>query len=70
MVPQLPGEHPDRQRQVPAQASQLAGGARARRQLCLAGQPGQQLRRLAGGQGIEADHRGVLQRGQPPAAGD
>ena len=33
-------------------------------------QPGQQRRRLAGGKGVQADHRGVLQRGQPPAAGD
>jgi len=37
MMPQLPGEHPDSQRQVPAQADQLAHLARARGKLCPAG---------------------------------
>jgi hypothetical protein len=69
MMPQLLGEHPDRQRQVPAQPGDLPGRARSGAEVGTAGQPGQQRHPLGGGQGAEADHRGVLQRGQPPAAG-
>ena len=43
VVPELAGEHPDRQRQVPAQPGELApGGVRAVNQVGPASQPGQQ----------------------------
>jgi hypothetical protein len=66
VVGQLPAGHPDRQRQVPAQRDQLAHRRIAGGHVGPAGQPGQQPGRLARGQGIEADHGGVFQRGQPP----
>jgi hypothetical protein len=69
-MPQLPGEHPDRQRKIPAQPGDLPARARPGAHVRTASQPGQQHRRLTGGQGAEADHRGILQRDQPPAAGD
>ena len=67
---QLAGQHPDRQRQVPAQPGDLAGRPVARAQAGAPGQPGQQRRGLTRRQGIQADRRRVLQRGQVPAAGD
>ena len=67
---QLAGEHPDRQRQVPAQPGDLCGRPVARAQAGAPGQPGQQRRGLTRRQGIQADRRRVLQRGQVPAAGD
>ena len=70
MVAQLAGEHPDRQRQVAAQAGDLAHRGIAGGQAGPGRQPGEQRRRLSRGEDIEADHRGVFQRGQPAAAGD
>ncbi len=70
VVPQLPAEHPDRQRQVPGQLGYLPGRALPGSQVRPARQPGQQHRRLVGGQSAEADHHGVFQSDQPPAAGD
>jgi hypothetical protein len=70
VVPQLPGEHPDRQRQVAAQPGYLPGGTGPGTQVRTASQPGQQQRRIVRGQDAEADHRGILQRDQPPATGD
>ena len=70
MVAQLAGQHPDRQRQVPAQPGYLPARTRCRAQVRAASQPRQQLRRFPRGQRVQADHRGVLQRGQPAAAGD
>ena len=69
VVPQLPGQHPDGQRQVTAQPGYLPGRARRGGQAGPARQLGQQRRRLAGRQRVEADHRRVVQRGQPAAAG-
>jgi len=66
----LTGQHPGRQRQIAAQAGNLArcgvGGLRAG----PAGQAGWQFCCLTWGRGVQADHRGVFQRGQPAAAGD
>ena len=70
MMPQLLGEHPDGQRQVAAQPGDLPGRACSGAEVGTAGQPGQQRHRLGFRQRAEADHRRVLQRGQPPAAGD
>jgi hypothetical protein len=72
VVVQLAGEHPDRQRQVPAQPGDLPGRGRAGpgAQIGAAGQAGQQRRGVTGRQGVQADRRGVLQRGQSPPAGD
>ena len=67
---QLAGQHPDRQRQVPAQPGDLAGRAVAGAQAGTPGQPGQQRRGLLRRQGIQADRRRVGQRGQVPAAGN
>ena len=57
--------HPDRQREVPAQAGDLADRGISGAQARPGRQPGQQDRRLTGGEDVKADHRGVLQRGQP-----
>ena len=67
---ELAGEHPDRQRQVPAQPGDLTHPGVTGGQARAAGQAGQQLGGLIRGQGVQADHRGVFQRGQPPPAGD
>ena len=67
---QLPGQHPDRQRQVPAQPGDLGGRPVTRAQARAAGQPGQQRRGLRRRQRVQADRRRVLQRGQVPTAGD
>ena len=64
MMRQLAGQHPDRQRQVPAQPGQLADRGIARVQPRPPGQPDQQLSRLHGRQRVQADRVGVLQRGQ------
>jgi hypothetical protein len=70
VVPELPGEHSDGQRQIPAQPGYLRGGRRIRDHFGAASQPGQQRRRVTGGEGVERKHLGVVQRGEPPAAGD
>ena len=70
VMPQLPGQHPDGQRQVPAEPGYLPGRAGRVGQLRAARQLGQQRRRLVRGQRVQADHRRVVQRGQPAAAGD
>ena len=70
MVGQLPTGHPDRERQVPAQRGELAHPGIADGDIGAAGQPGQQVRGLVRGEGVQADHGGVLQCGQPPPAGD
>jgi hypothetical protein len=70
MVAQLAGEHSDCQRQVPAEPGDLPYRGVARREAGPACQPGEQRRRLVGGEDVEADHRGVRKRGEPPAAGD
>ena len=70
VMPQLAGQHPDRQRQVPAQPGDLPGRARLGAQVGAPGQPGQQHRGLLGRHDLHADHDGVFERGQAPAAGD
>ena len=70
VMPELRGEHPDRQRKVSAQPCYLTSRACSGAQFGTAGQPGQQHRRLIRGQGVDADRRGVLERSHPPAAGD
>ena len=67
---QLAGQHPDRQRQVPAQPGDLGGRPVPRAQIRAAGQPGQQGGGLLRRQDVQADRRRVLQRGQVPPAGD
>ena len=67
---QLAGQHPDGQRQVPAQPGDLCGRPRPGAQIGAPGQPAQQRRGLTRRQGVQADRRGVRQRGQVPAAGD
>ena len=69
-VPQLAGQHPDRQRQVPAQLRDLTHRRIPGAYPGPGRQPGEQGRRLSRGQGIQGDHGRVVQRGQPPAAGD
>ena len=69
VVGQLAGQHPDRQRQVPAQRGdpghlRIVGG-----HVGAAGQAGQQVRGLVRGQGVQGDQGGVFQRGQPAPAG-
>jgi hypothetical protein len=68
VMAQLAGDHPDRQRQVSTQADELAHRRIPWAQAGPGRQPGKQCSSLAGGQDVEADHRGVLQRGQPTAA--
>ena len=70
MVAQLAGEHPDGQRQVPAQPGDLTHRGIGGADPGPGSQPGQQRRRLRGRQRVQADHGGVVQRGQPPPAGD
>ena len=67
---QLAGHHPDRQRQVPAQAGDLSDRRIVRAQPGPARQPDQQRGGLPSRQGVQADRRGVLQRGQMQTAGD
>jgi hypothetical protein len=54
----------------PAQRRQLAHPGIGGGHVGAAGQPGQQPGRLTRRQDVQADHGGVLQRGQPPPAGD
>ena len=70
MVVQLAGQHPDRQRQVPAQPGDLAHRRICRAEPGPAREPDQQRGGLAGRQGVQADRRGVFQRSQVAAAGD
>ena len=70
VMAQLAGEHPDRQRQVPAEPGDLIHRRIPGADAGPGGQPGQQHRRLAGRQRVQGDHGGVFQRGQPTAAGD
>ena len=67
---QLAGHHPDRQRQVPAQPGDLADRRIGRAEPGPGGQPDQQRGGLTGRQGVQADRRRVIQRGQVAAAGD
>jgi hypothetical protein len=70
MVAQLAGQHPDGQRQVPAQPGNLTHRGIGGTDPGPGRQPGQQRGRLCGGQRVQGDHRGIVQRGQPPSAGD
>ena len=62
-IPIASGRYPHSRVISPAAASPAP-------QAGAAGQPGQQRRGLTGRQGVQADRRRILQRGQPPAAGD
>jgi hypothetical protein len=70
VMPQLAGQHPDRQRQEPAQPGDLPGRPSLGIQVAAPGQAGQQRRGLLGRHDVHADHGGVFQGGQAPAAGD
>ena len=69
VVAQLAGDQPDRQRQVPAPPGDLAHRRIGGVDPGPARQPGQQRSGLLRSKRVEADDRGVVQRGQPPAAG-
>ncbi len=69
MVAELAGQHRDGQRQVPAQPGQLADRGVPGAQPGPGRQPGQQGRRLPRRQGVQADLGGILQSGEPTAAG-
>ena len=66
----LTGHHPNRQRQEPAQTDNLGHRRIVRAQLGPAREADQQRSGLVGRQGVQADRRGVLQRGQVASAGD
>jgi len=66
----LTGQHPGRQRQIAAQAGNLARCGIGSLRAGPAGQAGWQFCCLTWGRGAQADHRGVFQRRQPAAAGD
>ena len=70
VMPEPPGKHPDRQRQEPAQPGDLPAGGLVQFKVGPASEPDEQRPRLIGRQGVDADHDGVLERGQPPSAGD
>ena len=70
MVPELAGQHPDRQRKIPAQPGNLTDRGIPGAHPGPARQPGQQSRRVSGRQGVQADLGGTLQRRQPAAARD
>ena len=61
---------PDRQRQVAAQPGYLGNRGLCGLKAGAAGQADEQVGGLAGRQCAKADRRRLLQRGQPPAAGD
>ena len=67
---QLAGEHPDRQRKVPAHSADFAHSVVTGIQAGPRGEPDQQPGGIIGREGIQADHLDVFQRGQVPAAGD
>jgi hypothetical protein len=67
---ELAGEHPHCQRQVPAQLGNLSDPAIPRPYIRAVGEANHEFTGLIRWQGVQADHRGVLQRHQPPPAGD
>jgi hypothetical protein len=69
MMMQLPGQHSNRQREVAAQAGDLADFPVGRAQARPGGHPDQQLGSFLGWTGVEAYGLRVLQRGEVPPAG-
>jgi hypothetical protein len=70
VVAELAGQHPDRQRQVPAQPGDLNDRGVLGAQPGPGRQPGQQRRCLRRGQGVQAELSGIHQRRKAAAAGD
>ena len=69
-MPQLAGQHPDRQRQVAAQPGDLAHRGIGGSQPGPGGKPGEQCPGFRRGEDVKAEHGRVVQCGQPAAAGD